>query len=133
MQQLVLVLQKGDHLVGSLVSFCGKKNISSAWISGIGALSKATLALYNLENKSYSKKEIPGPLEIASLSGNVGLLNNKLVSHLHIVVSGLELQAFGGHLDEAIVSATCEIYIQILPVQIKRSHHTEIGLNLITS
>lgn len=131
MSQIIITLKKGDSLVKKLLEYCGNNNIKSSWVSGIGALSEATLALYHLDQKTYSIKTINGPLEIASLSGNIGLLDGKIVSHLHLVVSDQNMNAHGGHLEEATVAATCEIYLQILPKQIIRRYNQEIGLNLI--
>lgn len=131
MSQYILILKKGDLLAKNLLEFCSKNNITSAWVSGIGAISEVSLAFYHLDQKTFSKKKIKKELEVASLGGNIGLLDGKIVSHLHIVLSDKEMHTFGGHLDEAIVAATCELSIVSLPSQIIRRHSQEIGLNLI--
>lgn len=132
MNPFVLVLKKNDDLVKSLIDYCATNNIKSAWISAIGALSSVRLALYDLDQKNYIFKDISGPLEIASMAGNVAVLDNKLVHHLHIVVSDQTMSAFAGHLDSAIIAATCEIFIHPLEQTIIRHHNDEIGLNLIS-
>lgn len=128
---LIARINKGQKIVGSIIDFCQKNNIEGAWITGIGAVSNAKLALYNLSKKTYSKKKLAGPLEIASMSGNIGLLNNKHVAHIHVVLSDKKMTAFGGHLEEATVSATCEIKLELFDHPITRKYDPKIGLNLI--
>ena len=41
-----------------------------------------------------------------------------------------EGHVFGGHLNRAIVSATCEMIINIIDGEVDRYHDEEIGLNL---
>lgn len=128
---LIAKINRGEKIVASILKFCQQNKINGAWINGIGAISDIELALYNLDKKSFSKKQLIGPFEITSLSGNVGLLKKKHVAHLHIVISDQKMNAFGGHLEEATVSATCELKIEIFDQPIKRKYDPKIGLNLI--
>lgn len=127
----LLVLEKGEEIVKSLIEHCQSNNINSAWISGLGALSQASLALYQLDSKSYSKTKIEGDFELLMLNGNIGQLENKTMAHLHAVISDKEMHSLGGHLDSAVVAATCEIKLELLPFDIQRKFSEEIGLNLI--
>jgi hypothetical protein len=129
---LILRLNRGDELISSLIKYCEEKKIVSAWIWGIGAVSYVELSAYDLEHKKYIDNKIKDDLEISSLSGNIGLLDNKLVAHLHAVVSDWKTNSFGGHLNKATVSATCELIINPIEFKIVRKHDKEIGLNLIS-
>ena len=40
-------------------------------------------------------------------------------------------QVFGGHLNRAVISATCEMIVRELPGSVDRAFSTEIGLNLL--
>ncbi len=51
--------------------------------------------------------------------------------HLHINICDKELKSFGGHLNSAIVSATCEIIIDSIQGEVDREFSEEIGLNLL--
>lgn len=128
---LVVVLEKGEELVSTLTSFCQENEIFGAWVSGIGAVSKAELALYDLSKKEYHGKKFSEPLEIASLSGNIAKLNGEATAHLHAVLSDKKMKTYAGHLSNAVVAATCEVRLEIFDAAITRKHNKEIGLNLI--
>lgn len=128
---LIARINKSDKIVESIIKFCRENNILSAWITGIGTVSEAKLAFYDLNKKTFLTKKFKRHLEIASLSGNVGLLNKRHVAHLHIVLSDNKMIAIGGHLEEATVAATCEIRLELFDHPIIRKHDEEIGLNLI--
>ena len=127
----VIVLKKGDEIVKSLIEYCDRESIKSAWVSGLGALSDVTLALYQLDSKSYSRSTLKGDYELLMLNGNIGKLEGKTTAHLHATVSDRQMKALGGHLDSAIVAATCELKLEILESEIKRKYDDSIGLNLI--
>ena len=128
---LIARINKGEKVVKSILAFCSSNNIEGAWITGIGALSEASLASYDLENKNYIKKTLKGSLEICSLVGNIGIKDKEQIAHIHVVLSDDKMAAFGGHLDEATVAATCEIKVEIFDHPIVRKFDEEIGLNLI--
>lgn len=128
---MVARINKGQKIVQSVIDFCKSNNISGAWINGIGAVSKVELAFYDLKKKKFSKKIIDQPLEIINLSGNIGLIDNKTVSHFHIILSDVNMNTLGGHLEEATVAATCELKIEIFDQPIIRKYDPDIGLNLI--
>jgi len=51
--------------------------------------------------------------------------------HLHINLSDNKLNSFGGHLNSAIVSATCEFIIEDFGEDIDRFADEASGLNLL--
>ena len=131
MKSFVLRLEKGDELVSKIVEFCEKKEIKAAWFSGIGAASFAELAIYHLDNKQYFRIDIDGPLEIASLTGNVAQMDNKPIIHCHAVLADRDFNVKAGHVDKLIISATCEIHLREIRIELVRKFNEEIGLNLL--
>ena len=127
----ILRLKKDDELISGIVSFCKANNIKSAWFTGLGAAQNAELGLYNLDSKEYTKKEIEGPLEFANITGNIALKDNDIAVHCHATLSDKNMIAYAGHVDKAIIGATCEIVFRILEVSLTRKHDDEIGLNLL--
>jgi len=127
----ILRLEKDEEIVNSILNFCTSMTIKSGYLSGIGAIQSADLALYKLESKEYSKKHLEGPFEIVKLSGFIAMLEKDIKTHLHIAISDHEMKVFGGHLDSAVVGATCEILIEKFDVELSRYADAEIGLNLL--
>jgi uncharacterized protein len=124
-------LEKDEEIIASLTQFCKEQNISAGTISAIGAFNKATIGWYELSSKSYHWLDFSGNLEVISLTGNVALLENEPMLHIHCVISNEQLQCFGGHLKEGVVGVTLEVVIEKLEGEIERKMDEEIGLNLL--
>ena len=131
-RELVIRLDEDEEIVESITSICKKENIESALVSGIGAVKKAELAHFDTKEKKYNKKTFEGMFEIASLSGNIAMLEGKPIAHLHIVIAGTDFSTYGGHLMKGITNPTCEIVLLPLETKIKRAKDEKTGLNLQT-
>lgn len=128
----VLVLKKGEKLVGSLQKFAKEKSINSAWVSGLGATLEAEVGYYRLDTKDYHFVQLDSILEIVSLSGNLVIYENEPMAHLHVVLSDESMKTYGGHLKEAVVGGTVELYIRTIKVDLVRQTDAETGLKLIS-
>ena len=69
--------------------------------------------------------------EIASLAGNVTLMNGEVYLHLHATIGGQDNIAYSGHLNSAVISVTCEIFIDAYDGKVDREKNEETGSNLI--
>ena len=49
---------------------------------------------------------------------------------MHIILSDSDYKTFGGHLNRAVVSATCEVIIEEYEGTLERYFDDNIGLNL---
>ena len=58
-------------------------------------------------------------------------MNNEPYVHLHITVGDENCSSFGGHLIEARISATAEIFIHTLDCEVARVRDKAVGLNLL--
>lgn len=127
----IIRFESRENLIEELCAFCEKEGIFGAFFSGIGALQNATLAFYNLENKEYEYKNLIGDHEIASLTGNVSIVNEKPFAHIHSVLSNDKFECMGGHLKDGIVGATCEIHLTKFDKKIERKMDEKVGLKLL--
>ncbi|OQX54490.1 MAG: hypothetical protein B5M53_05815 [Candidatus Cloacimonas sp. 4484_209] len=128
----IVVLKRGEKIIEKLMKFIEKENITSGYLRGIGAVSSIELAHFNLKEKRYSSKKIEEPLEIVSLIGNIAEKENEKFIHCHIAVGNDRMELYGGHLKEAIVSATCEVIVTPFTKKVKRAFDSDTGLFLLS-
>jgi uncharacterized protein len=127
----IVRIDKGEEVFETLERFCRDKGIRLGTISGIGATDKATVGCFKTRTKEYVRKEVVGDHEITSLTGNISRMKDDVYLHLHINLSDSDTYTFGGHLNSAVVSGTCEVTIQVLEGEVEREFSGEVGLNLI--
>jgi uncharacterized protein len=127
----IIRIQRGEEIVASLQKACTENQIRLGIVSAIGAVNEATIGLYDVDNKVYHSDSYTGDMEIVNLSGNVSTMNDEIYLHLHVSLSDSSHKLFGGHLNRAVVSATCEVFIQTIPGGIGRFKDSETGLNLL--
>lgn len=127
----VIRLEKGEAAVATLTQFCKTENITSANFSGIGAFESVELGFYHLDRKEYSWQKFEKAMEVVSLTGNISLVEGEPFLHIHTVLSVENFQTVGGHLKEALVGATLEIFMQIVDAKLDRVMNDEIGLKLL--
>lgn len=127
----VVRLNRGEEILESLKKLCKDENIKLGRVTGIGATNKATVGIFNTETKEYRSRELTGDMEIANLSGNISQMDGEVYLHLHITLTDEENKAYGGHLNSAVISATCEIIIDVIAGTVDRKFDEDSGLNLI--
>ena len=128
---IVLVLEQGEDIIEAVTDLAREQNGKFGTVSGIGACDDVELNFYNLETKTYEKKEIKEPLELISLLGNISHIDEKPFAHLHATFGTNQYETLSGHLTKAVVSATAEIVITMTNLDINRKHNAYIGLNLL--
>ncbi|MCK4241503.1 MAG: DNA-binding protein [Candidatus Atribacteria bacterium] len=127
----IVRIDKGEEIVETLKKFCKDNKIKLGTISGIGATDRVTIGLFNTKNKQYHSQELIGDYEITNLSGNISTMNDEIYLHLHISLADSKYNAYGGHLNSAIISGTGEIVIEEIEGEIERGLNEEVGLNLL--
>ena len=129
----LVVLDAGDEVIASLKKLAAAERIGMASLAGIGAVKDVTLGYLDLDQKEYLKREFNGDsMELVSLAGNLALLDGEPVAHCHAVISDREMRAFGGHLFQATVSVTVEIFLRVYEGEIVRQFAPNFGANLIS-
>ena len=129
--KFVLRIDRGEEIASEIKKFCEKEEIFSGSVMGIGAVKGFTVRFFDPAAKEYRPKEFSGVFEITSLVGNAATLGNEVYLHLHITLSDENFNCFGGHLEKAIVGATCEVVIEKFSGKLERKFSGEIGLNLL--
>ena len=123
-------IDRGEEIVETLKKICEKENIKLAHVSAIGAVGDFTVGVFKTAQKQYFSNSFKGDFEIVSLSGTVTQMNGEHYSHLHMSAGNEKGEVFGGHLNRAVVSATCEMVVDIADGCVNRRFSDEIGLNL---
>ena len=129
--KIVFRLEMRDRLMESTQKIAAAENVKLASINGIGACSKIEMGYIDLNIKEYIFKTFEGNLEILQATGNITLKDGEPFPHIHISVANNECKAFGGHLNEATISATFEGVMQIIDHEIHREFNEDLGLALM--
>jgi len=129
--KILLRLDPGDEVLTGIGVVCKAENVRLGRVSGIGAVDKVTIGLFQPDTKVYHSTTLERPFEITALAGNISEMNGELYLHVHITVADISRIAFGGHLNEAVVSATAEIWIDIFEGEVDRELSDTVGLNLL--
>ena len=128
--KIVVRIDKDEEIVEIVKRVCSDNNVRLGSVNGIGSTNQATIGLFDTGTKKYLSKELVGEYEITNLAGNISTMNGEVYLHLHITLSDAYYNAFGGHLNSAIVSGTCEVVIDVIEGEVDRAFNEEIGLNL---
>ena len=100
-----------DEVVSGLAEFAEKNKIGEAYVTGVGGLSSATFGWTDPAIGCCKKIEIKEKVEVSSFTGNITTQDGKIQVHFHALVTGADGVARGGHLFEAKVQPTMELYI----------------------
>lgn len=130
-QTIIVRMDKGEDIVEQVKNVALKEKIKLASISALGAINEFTVGVFKTKEKKYYANEFKGDFEIVSLTGTINTMNDEYYCHMHLSAGNDQGQVFGGHLNKAIVSATCEMVIQIINGEVDRYFDEEVGLNLL--
>lgn len=129
----IIVLERGENVIETLTAFCTKENITAAVFQGIGAVERMKIGYYDLAKKEYFFRDEPGVFEVASMQGNVALVDNTPFIHAHAVLSRCDetCACIGAHIKEAFVAVTLEVCMTTLGIPLSRKLNDDIGLKLL--
>ena len=126
----IVRINKGEEILTTLKKFCSDNKIFFGTVSGIGAVNRAVIGLFETSAKEYHTTEYTGDYEVTSLLGNITTMNNEVYLHLHINLAGPDNRTIGGHLSSAFVSGTIELFIDAIEDKLEREFDETVGLNL---
>ena len=127
---IVARLDKGEEILEQVQRIALKEHITLASVQALGAINQFTVGVFHTDEKQYYANEFSGNFEIVSLTGTINTMDGAFYCHLHMSAGDESGHVFGGHLNRAMVSATCEMVITILDGTVDRKYDLEIGLNL---
>ena len=128
----VVRINQGEEILEQLRLLSEAEHIKLAHVSAIGAIGDFTVGLFRKAEKQYVARSFQGDYEIVSLSGTVNTMNGAFYTHLHLSAADESNHVFGGHLNRAVVSATCEMIVRLILGTVDRQFSEEIGLNLLS-
>ncbi len=128
---IIARIDKGEEIIEQIKEIAIKEEIKLASIQALGAVGQFTIGVFKTDEKQYLSNEFNGDFEIVSLTGTINTMDNKFYCHLHMSVGNEKGEVFGGHLNKAIISATCEMVITIIGGIVDRYYDEEVGLNLL--
>ena len=127
----IVRIDKGEEILTQLKVFAEAEGVKLASITGLGAVKDFTVGVFDPNAKVYQSNRFQGVYEIVSLVGTINTMDGAFYCHVHMCAADQQGRAFGGHLNEAVISATCELVITCLPGRTDRVFSDEVGLNLI--
>lgn len=130
--KIIVRIDKGEEITAQLRNVCLSEEVKLASVSALGAVGKFTVGVFNTREKTYKANDFSGDFEIVSLTGTVTAMNGEYYAHLHMSAGDASGRVFGGHLNAAVVSATCEMVIDVSEGEVERKFDGEIGLNLMS-
>ena len=131
LKSYAIVFQTGDEAGSGLVQFAKEQRVTAAHFTAIGAASRVVLGYFDWQQKKYLHIEINEQVEVVSLVGDVALDKDQPKVHAHLVVAKRDGSAWGGHLVEANVRPTLEVFLEESPAHLVKKFDPESGLALI--
>ena len=123
-------IDRGEEILTSLKTFCEQEKITLAEVKALGAVDDFNVGLFDVAEKKYHTNHFQFPAEIVSLWGTVTTKDGEFYAHVHMSAGDKEGRVFGGHLNSAKVSATCEMIVEVSEGTVERKFSEDVGLNL---
>lgn len=127
----IVRLDRGEEILEQVRALSLKEGIKLASVQALGAVNDFTVGVFNTVEKKYYANSFQGSYEIVSLTGTIDTMNGEFYCHLHMSAGDGQGHVVGGHLNRALISATCEMVVTELPGAVDRAFSEEIGLNLL--
>ena len=124
-------LPKGDDLLDAIQDVAKKVGVTTAKIDVIGAVEKAVIGFYDMEQREYKSIPLNKNLEIVQAGGNISLKDGQVIAHVHITLGDREGHTYSGHLMKGTRIFAGEIIIQeLIGPEMHRKYDEPTGLPL---
>jgi len=125
----IVSVDNQSNIVETLTDFIRNQDIYAGEVTGIGAVSEATLRFFNPATKDYVDKTFNEQMEVTNISGNVSEIAGRQTLHLHITLGRADYTALAGHLLEAKINGAGEFIFYPLPTKVIKIKNENIGIN----
>jgi uncharacterized protein len=106
-----LNLSRDDDPIAGLAEFAEVNHLTDCKFTAIGAFGSAVLGWYDPDVRAYKKIEVPGEAEVVAMAGSIRMQNGKPYVHAHAVLALSDGTTRAGHIIEAKVSLSLEVYL----------------------
>jgi uncharacterized protein len=130
-KQYAIVLSKNDEVMSGLTEFAKQNKVTSASFTAIGAFSHATVAWFDDSKKEFKLVPITEQVELVSMIGDIALVNDTPAVHTHVSVASSDGTVRGGHVINAYVFPTLELFMTVYPTPLHKQKDEATGLELI--
>jgi predicted DNA-binding protein with PD1-like motif len=129
-KRFVVVLSTGDEVSAALKEFAGAQRLTGHF-TAVGAVQRATIAFWDPATREYRNTEMPQQMEVLALTGNIATTRGAPKIHAHITFGLPDGRAVGGHLVQAWVRPTVEIFFTEAVPALERAKDEQTGLDLL--
>lgn len=125
----IVSVKDKSSIVETLTDFVKNQKIQSGEVTGIGAVSEATLRFFVPLTKNYVDKTFNEQMEASNISGNVSEIDGEPLLHLHITLGRQDYTALAGHLLDAKIRGAGEFIFYPLETKMVKVKDEEVGIN----
>ena len=138
-RRYVLAFDRGDELMKTLGEFAERERLRASELTAIGAVSSARLAYFDVETREYIELPDAGQSEVVSMNGRITLPKDadpehppdERQLHVHCVLSRRDGSTIAGHVLEATIRPTLEVFIVESTAQVARREDPGSGLPVL--
>lgn len=130
-ERYIIRLEPGEPIIKSLSDLLAAEHVAFANVSAAGAVSSVHLGYWNPSSRAYEYRELNEQLEVVSFQGNASLKGEEPFLHIHGVFGRRDFSVIGGHVKEAHVNPTFEVWLRTEDLAVRRAHDAETGLDLL--
>ena len=120
--------ESGEQIAERLLTWLRAHEIGYATMTGLGAVSGATISYWNAASRAYEQHHLPEQMEVVSLVGNVTIKEGAPFTHIHVTLGRRDLSIVGGHFNDATVHPNVEIWLSPESGSVERKLDEASGL-----
>jgi uncharacterized protein len=122
-------LPTGSDLVEEIERFAADHELRAAWVSAVGAVSRAAFAYYNQTTLQYKEMSSARHDELFGFVGNLSMRDGRPYLHAHAGFADINGEPIAGHLLKGCIVWVAEVEIrELLGVELVRELDELTGL-----